>query len=387
MTRVTFQCRQYWPLVCTAAFLICCAMLLMDQTTVLVLEDIPETKKAAVHQNSLWVWSNHTKRRPPAPPPPRPATVPENFTCSVNGSRENISSDLPLAHQEFLRYKHCRSFPTLLTPSPCEDDLHLLLAIKSTAAQVERRAALRDTWGRAGRINGRRVKLVFLMGRSRDQVQNYNLQPLLEWENDRYGDILQWDFVDSFFNLTLKEVRFLSWFSRSCSSSEFVFKGDDDVFVHTENLLEFLEAHKPENHLITGDVIPKALPIRNKASKYFIPVEMYPDGKQYPPYAGGGGYLMSRQTVLELNEAAQRVPLFPIDDVYVGMCLEEMGKKPTHHSGFLTFGLGHGLKHFDPCVYRDIMLVHKLKPVEMWVMWALLQDQRSQCRGLVARRL
>ena len=363
MMMMAVQCRRCWPLLCTVAFLSCWVASL-------------DSKDSSLQHPSRWVWSTRSDT-----PPLRSAPAPfqENFTCSTNDSVD-VPPHLPQVHQEFLRYRHCRAFPTLLAPSPCEDDLYLLLVIKSTAAQVERRAALRDTWGRAGRVQGRRVKLVFLMGRSPDQVRSYNLQPLLEWESRHHRDILQWDFVDSFFNLTLKEVRFLSWFSRACSGAQFVFKGDDDVFVHTRNLIEFLREHKPEDHLMTGDILPRSFPLRNKDTKYFIPVEMYPNGKPYPPYAGGGGYLMSRQTVLGLDAAAQQVALFPIDDVFVGMCLQQMGVSPTRHAGFLTFGFRNGLKHFDPCVYRDIMLVHKLSPVEMWVMWALMQDDSQICR-------
>ncbi|XP_041956667.1 N-acetyllactosaminide beta-1,3-N-acetylglucosaminyltransferase 4-like isoform X1 [Alosa sapidissima] len=368
----TFKYRYCWPLFCTVACLFCFVILKKDHHRV-VTPDSP----ASPFQSLPFVLSS----RPPIDNPSLtvPGPFQENFTCSVNDSTVIIPSHLPQLHQEFLRYRHCRAFPALLSPSPCEDDLYLLLAIKSTATQVERRAALRDTWGHAGRIQGRRVKLVFLMGRSHDKVESYKLQPLLEWESRRYADIMQWDFADSFFNLTLKEVRFLSWFSGSCSSAQFVFKGDDDVFVHTENLLEFLKAYKPENHLFTGDVLPHSFPIRHSDSKYFIPVEMYPNDKPYPPYVGGGGYLMSRRTVLGLNVAAQNIELFPIDDVFVGMCLQQMDIVPTHHRGILTFGFKNGLNHFDPCFFRDILLVHKLNPTQMWVMWALMLDSNLPC--------
>ncbi|KAL2092251.1 hypothetical protein ACEWY4_012049 [Coilia grayii] len=357
---VTVRCRQCCPLAWILVFVFCCVLVQKHLHRVVTVEP-----RASVFHNDA--PSNK---------------VALDFKCTPTNS--TIPSYLPKSHQEFLRYKHCRAFPTLLSPSPCEDDLYLLFVIKSTATQVERRAALRETWAKAGYIQDRRIKVVFLVGRSLGHG-GYNMQPLLEWENRHHNDILQWDFADSFFNLTLKEVGFLSWFSQSCKSTHFVFKGDDDVFVNTENLIDFLRQHKPENHLFTGDIMFAAWPIRNRAIKYFVPEDMYPNKMPYPPYAGGGGYLMSRQTVLGLGAVAQTIELFPIDDVYVGMCLKKMGIRPIQHRGFLTFGFRNVFKHFDPCVYRDIMLVHKLNPGEMWAMWALIQDASLRCGKSRAR--
>ncbi|KAG5840224.1 hypothetical protein ANANG_G00186560 [Anguilla anguilla] len=313
-------------------------------------------------------------RRSPAPSR-TPAPVPE---CPRNGSLADIPRDLPAAHRLFLQHKHCRAFPRLLGPRACPPDLFLLLAVKSTAAQIDRRTALRNTWARAGTVEGKRVRLVFLLGRSQDGVRGYPLQRLLEQESRRFGDILQWDFADSFFNLTLKEVHFLRWFGRECRSARFVLKGDDDVFVHTGNLLEFLRDKSPSAPLFAGDIIHKARPIRRRQTKYFIPVEMFPKN-EYPPYAGGGGYLMSRQTVIGLDLAAQDTDLFPIDDVFVGMCLEKMKVQLVFHDGFRTFGYRQQSTPFDPCIYRDLMLVHKLTPTEMWVMWSMVNDPNLIC--------
>ncbi|XP_063050545.1 N-acetyllactosaminide beta-1,3-N-acetylglucosaminyltransferase 4-like [Engraulis encrasicolus] len=366
MRRMVAAPRHYWHWFCLLAVVFCFVVIQMDQFDPGSLTTVASPVSTPVAAKSTTLSS-------------RSNTAPREFKCDP-ASNSTIPSYLPEAHKDFIRYKHCREFPVLLSPTPCEEDVHLLLVIKSTAMQIERRAALRETWGQAGFVQGRRVKLLFLMGRSKEDVRGYNIEPMLQWENRRHGDILQWDFLDSFFNLTLKELGFLDWYSESCRSAQFVFKGDDDVFVNTHNLLEFLSGHSPNEHLFTGDIIPIAWPIRNRNRKYFIPVEMFPNGKAYPAYAGGGGYLMSRKTVLGLKEAAKDIELFPIDDVYTGFCLKKMGVKPRLHPGFRTFGFSHGFKHFDPCIYRDIMLVHKLNPVEMWTMWALVNDQNFICK-------
>nr|XP_046175791.1 N-acetyllactosaminide beta-1,3-N-acetylglucosaminyltransferase 4-like [Oncorhynchus gorbuscha] len=322
---------------------------------------------------------NHTDGRrntSPSAIPPQSQSAVDVFKCSRNDTM-NISSSIPPTHRNFLMYKHCRTFSRLLSPTPCQNDLFLLLAVKSTAIQVDRRSALRNTWGKKGYVQGKKVKLLFLVGKSSDTIQGYPLQQVLEWESRQFGDILQWDFDDSFFNLTLKEIHFLKWFRLECRWAHYVFKGDDDVFVHTSNLVEYVKDNKPSEQLYAGNIM-SGYPVRDKQSKYFIPVEMYPN-KPYPLYAGGGGYLMSNQTVLSLEVAASSIDLFPIDDVFVGLCLQMMNITLTHHSGFKTFGLKQGVTHFNPCIYRELMVVHKLNPTEMWTMWSLQQDPKLQC--------
>ena len=89
-------------------------------------------------------------------------------------------------------------------------------------------------------------------------------------------------------------------------TGRFIFKGDADVYVNIENILEMLQDKNASEDLFIGDIIVHAKPIRKRTSKYYVPEFMY-GGGLYPSYAGGGGFVMSGHTARRLSAACQQV--------------------------------------------------------------------------------
>ncbi|XP_072464768.1 UDP-GlcNAc:betaGal beta-1,3-N-acetylglucosaminyltransferase 7-like isoform X2 [Notamacropus eugenii] len=271
----------------------------------------------------------------------------------------------------FLRHSHCRYFPLRRDhPDKCGGRVRLLLAVKSAPEHGERREAVRRTWGReltgpGSDSDAAAVRTVFLLGRgaAEEGPSGEALRQRLEQEDRAHGDLLRWDFDDTFYNLTLKAVNFLRWFQRRCHSVEFVFQGDPRL---------------PQ--LFVGDVIRRAWPIRNQHSKYYIPPELF--NQPYPPYAGGGGILMAAPLVRRLLPVSEYLPLFPIDDVFLGMCLKRLGVVPQAHPGFRTFGI-HRTRtnpmNRDPCFYRELLMVHQLGPPALINMWEAVHSKDLHC--------
>lgn len=287
---------------------------------------------------------------------------------------------LPNRFKDFLLYMRCRSYPIMMDqPDICKEPPFLLLAIKSLSPHFDRRQAIRQSWGRAGVIANRTVVTVFLLGNATSEDHHPDLSEMLLYESAKHKDIVQWDFRDSFFNLTVKEVLFLEWIQARCSGARFIFKGDDDVFVNTYRIMEFLNSvSEPKaRDLFVGDVITNAGPHRDKKVKYFIPQSLYVGS--YPPYAGGGGYLYSGDIAARLQNVSSHVALYPIDDVYTGMCLRKLGLAPEKHKGFRTFNIDEKYRS-NPCAYKSLMLVHPRTPQEMIKIWSWLSRPDLTCQ-------
>ncbi|XP_005160201.1 N-acetyllactosaminide beta-1,3-N-acetylglucosaminyltransferase 2a isoform X1 [Danio rerio] len=305
-----------------------------------------------------------------------------NHSCkhdvNVTAQIEDFNS-LPQRFQDFLLYMGCRSYPLITrAPKVCSKPPYLLLAIKSLAPHFDRRQAIRESWGRAGILDGQRIATVFLLGNTASTDHFPDLSNMVKHEAELYGDVLQWDYRDTFFNLTLKEVLFLEWFGSHCASAQYVFKGDDDVFVNTRHMLAYLAnfSISSTQDLFIGDVITNAGPHRSRQLKYYIPESVFTGG--YPPYAGGGGYLYSGSVGLRLRKISRLVTLYPIDDVYTGMCLQRLGLVPEKHSGFKTFDIEE--KHREnPCAYKGLILVHPRSPQDMIKIWSWINDPNAIC--------
>ncbi|XP_035277336.1 UDP-GlcNAc:betaGal beta-1,3-N-acetylglucosaminyltransferase 7-like [Anguilla anguilla] len=299
-----------------------------------------------------------------------------NCTANPNFTSMRWFAGLEPNFKQFLLYRHCRYFPMIINhPEKCSGEIYLLIIIKSIIIQHDRRDVIRKTWGREQEVDGKRVKTLFLLGKSSNELEKAHHQKLLEYEDYIYGDILQWDFLDTFFNLTLKETHFLKWFGTYCGRVSYIFKGDDDVFVNIQNIFEYLGGTYAKN-LFVGDVLFKAKPIRKKENKYYIPQALY-NKTHYPPYAGGGGFLMGGPLARKLYRASETLDLYPIDDVFLGMCLEVLQVSPIKHNAFKTFGLVKNKTsrlNREPCFFKSMIVVHKLLPSDLLHMWRLVNS-------------
>lgn len=282
-----------------------------------------------------------------------------------------------IAGEPILEYSQKKYYPLIHNePNKCNDNqskpipIFLLIVIKSTTSQFDRRNAIRKTWGNETSVDGVSMRRIFLLARSNDEKKEL----LLAEEVAEYHDIIQGDFQDSFRNLTIKDIMFLRWMKTYCSQVKFIFKGDDDVFVNMQNIIDYVVSFPNDKakDIFTGSVLYPSPRITDPKSKYYVSSNLWNE-KYYPPYVSGGGFVMSSVVAKKIFEAMKILPIIPIDDAFLGVCLKKLGMKPQNHKGFKSWGVNQPRSR-DVCVYREIMTLHKLNSEEMVFMWRKLRE-------------
>uniref|UniRef100_T1JHM9 Hexosyltransferase n=1 Tax=Strigamia maritima TaxID=126957 RepID=T1JHM9_STRMM len=214
-----------------------------------------------------------------------------------------------------------RNFTFPLLSDICDyQDVYLLTLVHSTPTHVKERKAIRSTWGAVNQVSGRSIRTVFLAGKSLSP----KIQHQLQIESSIYKDIVQGNFIDSYANLTYKNVMGLKWALTYCNSSRFILKVDEDAYVDILQFVKFMLTVYGDNamRVLMCHVFPEGTPALRQG-KWTVPVVEYPYSR-YPRYCAGLAYVLSFDVIRDLVIASERVPFFWIDDVYVTGLLAEV---------------------------------------------------------------
>ncbi len=211
-------------------------------------------------------------------------------------------------------------------PDKCGQwDPFLVLMVPVAPHQLEARNAIRSTWGSESSVQGKAVLTLFLVG----LTGGAEAQQQLEEESRQHRDLLQSNFVDSYFNLTIKTMVIMDWLATRCPQAAYAMKVDSDMYINVENLITFLlSPNTPRENYITGHLMWDRSVVRNKNSKWYVSEELYPEPK-YPTYLLGMGYVFSNDLPEKIVEASKKVKAFNIEDAYVGACLKQLGIEPS----------------------------------------------------------
>ena len=211
----------------------------------------------------------------------------------------------------------------------------LLIEVHSHASNKPSRDAIRDTWGRISRefFREKLVRVVFILG----SVVATDHEMDVRRESKLYRDLISADFVDSYRNLTLKSLAGLYWAGRFCPGARYLLKTDDDVYFNVSKLLEWLDTADVETGIVgRANVEGKVY----RMGLWKVDETLY-SAPMYPRYCLGSAYLLTSTMAGRLFNASRRVPLIPIEDVYVtGLLAKSIGTRCTNNMDFPQWGTG-----------------------------------------------
>lgn len=256
-----------------------------------------------------------TVRRPEAAIEPRSTKT----TIRTTTGQPNVEE----LERDFYKVRETKVNPYLydfvLSPrSLCDRETFMIILVHSHHPNTERRTAIRNTWGSVT-LNGtwpnladaigEKIKLVFVFGTHKDA----GLNDLIREEWQKFDDVVQGNFMDSYQNMTLKSLLGLKLVSQHCAAAKYLFKNDDDMFINVPYLVKVLR-NRTMHRAIMGPLNVGSKVYRNgkwKVSRTDFPFQVY------PPYESGAAYLITCDIVRELYETSEYVPSIFIDDVYI----------------------------------------------------------------------
>ncbi|KAJ1148426.1 hypothetical protein NDU88_001262 [Pleurodeles waltl] len=262
-------------------------------------------------------------------------------------------------------------------PDKCRREApFLVIMIIVNSKDSAARHAIRSTWGNESSIPGVSMARIFLTGIS-PKLTN-EIQTMLQEESVTFKDIIQQDFLDTYNNLTLKTIMGMEWVAKYCPQASYVMKIDSDMFLNVDFLVhKLLRPELPvRTNYMSGYIISNTGPLRRKASKWYVPKEVYPKNK-YPTYCSGPGYVFSGDVAKKIYDVAQTIQLINMEDSFIGICMDELKISLTKPPPRVFNG--HKIK-YNRCRFSSLITVHHYSPQRLLEIWPDFQSRNdSEC--------
>ncbi|KAG8436541.1 hypothetical protein GDO86_007594 [Hymenochirus boettgeri] len=296
-------------------------------------------------------------------------------TLSTNGS---IYSGKGIGRQNVYHYKYL-----INEPEKCQDKTpFLILLIAAEPRQIEARQAIRQTWGNESLATGFHTVRLFLLG-VHAKVNGLIQQAILD-ESKQYHDIIQQEYLDTYYNLTIKTLMGMNWVATYCPKVLYVMKTDSDMFVNTEYLINKLLKPDlpPRTNYFTGYLMRGYAPNRNKDSKWYMPQDLYPS-ERYPVFCSGTGYVFSGDLAEKIFKVSLSIKRLHLEDVYVGICLAKLRIDPAPPPNEFVFN--HWRVSYSSCKYSHLITSHQFQPGELIKYWNHLQQNKHNACANAAK--
>ncbi|XP_021368797.1 UDP-GalNAc:beta-1,3-N-acetylgalactosaminyltransferase 1-like [Mizuhopecten yessoensis] len=230
--------------------------------------------------------------------------------------------------RSFMQQGERIGIPFLIQPKlKCnqESERSTVITVLSKTSNLPQREAIRQTWGCSKMQKKYNFSVFFVIGTVTDASSLKN-------EVFLYGDIIQVDIPESYYNLVEKTIAAFKWVTELCFEPRFFFKMDDDVYFDLE-FLKVIQNTYLSDDVIHGKCVYGVPPYRYldaEGDKFKVSLDQYPFNT-YPPYCGGPGYFMTSHTANKMYLMMKTARSFKFEDVYVGMVVHGLTPDDVHY--------------------------------------------------------
>jgi len=228
------------------------------------------------------------------------------------------------------------------------------VGVLSTAHRPDDRRRVRKTWA----FN--RTNVFFLVAGNWTEISD---------EFQEHGDLLWVDDAESYRGVTVKVLVWLAAVAKHIPNYGFIMKTDDDSYIRLHEVEQVViqqqEQQEGQSVYRGNGCRDKDLVIRDPDNKWYVPTKLYND-TYYPPYAYGGGYILSKDVndcaVEHMEQRSNDPSVFPIEDAFVGiLAVNECRATCTHDSRLQSYSMPKPYNVIHKKLIDNKLLLHQIK--------------------------
>lgn len=204
-------------------------------------------------------------------------------------------------------------------------------------------------------------RVLYITSKSRSNDINRKLRS----EAKEYKDILQFNELSSYFNLSIQTVHMITWSVNL--KYKYLLKSDIDVYINIPNIIKWLKNYNSTTRYYAIGKISKTHVLRNKKYSHYVPKDVIKED-MYPPYLQGVGYILPYHTIELLIETIEYInPKIWIEDVFIGYMLKYNNVTLINISNYILRDIPNNFS-FVLHNINKYMMIHELYPFELYLL-------------------
>lgn len=224
-------------------------------------------------------------------------------------------------------------------------NVDIIVAIPCSPTQLSGRIAIRNTYAKVKRINNFRIKYIFTTGLSKSS--SYKLE-YLKYESHLYNDIIVFNMINSYENLTVTMFSLYKWIIENVSSLKYFIRVNTDTLFIPHNLKKIL------------------------SYKYDFIGEFYCEKKENVTYPQGSFYILSLNALIYIYNNKEKVKMNRFDDVIYGKILKlknNLTIKDIYNNGLMYSQAEWKYKRDD---IKSSFAIHPVNPQVVYYLYNMM---------------